>query len=47
LLIDFEEIYLQFIKNCFKARFKISDLNSISHYLSISITYSNSSISFN
>jgi len=47
LLIDSKEIYLQSTKNCFNARFKISDLDSISHYLDISIIRSNNKISFN
>ena len=45
LLFDFNNVYLQSIKNYLKTQFKISDLDSISHYLDIFIIYTNNKIS--
>jgi len=46
-LIDFKDIYLQTFKNRLKERFKIMNLNSISHYLRMSITRANNKINLN
>lgn len=47
LLIGPKDAYLQSIKDRLKARFKMSDLGPISHYLGMSITRSNGKISLN
>ena len=47
LLIDFDDEYLKSLKKQLFKRFKMTDLESISHYLRMSITRSNDRITLN